>query len=209
MVLKKIDKQLRKNVDSHKKGFIRVLDYLSGHPGKSLLILILLILLSIGSIFIHVRLVLFFALIISLYILIWAIAFLRKGLGYLFHNEGNVRQMISGYAIAVIGILVLFTAIYSATDNFHVGYLTYGHCSEHISPQAFLDDSERVDTVGGKFYFSAVTLFTIGYGDICPMGWNKGVAIINGFIGSVMATIILGIALARYLEYHRKRKEDE
>ncbi|WP_062353217.1 ion channel [Bacillus kwashiorkori] len=33
------------------------------------------------------------------------------------------------------------------------------------------------------FYFSGITLFSIGYGDISPLGLARGVAVIEGLIG--------------------------
>lgn len=89
----------------------------------------------------------------------------------------------------------------------NTGYLTYGKCSEKdVNSALILNDPNIVESFSGKFYFSAVTFFTIGYGDICPMGLNKGISLLNGFFGSVFATIILAIAIAKYIEKDRDKR---
>jgi hypothetical protein len=41
---------------------------------------------------------------------------------------------------------------------------------------------------------------------MCPMGSDKGISLLNGFFGSVFATIIIAIAIARYIEKDRNKK---
>ena len=59
-------------------------------------------------------------------------------------------------------------------------------------------------TVQGKylerdvFYFSGVTYFTIGYGDITPMGANAQMAsITEAFVGGIINLIVLATAIQR------------
>ena len=42
------------------------------------------------------------------------------------------------------------------------------------------------------FYFSGTTQLTIGYGDILPTGWLRGVAVMQGWLGTMFALLILG-----------------
>lgn len=44
---------------------------------------------------------------------------------------------------------------------------------------------------GSRFYFSAVTQLTIGYGDITPLGWAKAVAVGQGVLGWVVTVIVI------------------
>ncbi len=37
--------------------------------------------------------------------------------------------------------------------------------------------------LGRAFYFSAITYLTVGYGDICPLGQNRWLASVEGFVG--------------------------
>src|SRR5699024_8031539 len=45
-----------------------------------------------------------------------------------------------------------------------------------------------VDSLMHSFYFSGVTLLTIGYGDITPVGIGRWVAIFEALIGYVLPT---------------------
>src|SRR5699024_8866699 len=52
-------------------------------------------------------------------------------------------------------------------------------------------DSEQVtivDLLGQSFYFSGITLLTIGYGDVIPLGFGRFIAIIQGVIGYLLPT---------------------
>jgi len=42
-----------------------------------------------------------------------------------------------------------------------------------------------------RFYFSAVTQLTIGYGDLTPLGWGKAVAVAQGTLGWVLTVIVI------------------
>ena len=42
-----------------------------------------------------------------------------------------------------------------------------------------------------SFYFSAVTLFSVGYGDIVPIGIGRYLAIIEALIGYVLPAVFL------------------
>ena len=57
-------------------------------------------------------------------------------------------------------------------------------------------------------YFSATTTFTIGYGDITPLGWCKWVAVIEGFCGYLAPTLCVAVGLSVLLnhQYDYKRR---
>lgn len=44
-------------------------------------------------------------------------------------------------------------------------------------------DFTFISIVGDSFYFSAITYLTVGYGDFCPVGIDKWIAAIEGFVG--------------------------
>lgn len=50
-------------------------------------------------------------------------------------------------------------------------------------------------------YFSAITTFTIGYGDITPLGWCKWVAVIEGFCGYLAPTLCVAVGLSILLNH--------
>ncbi|NRG47899.1 potassium channel family protein [Bacillus sp. CRN 9] len=45
-----------------------------------------------------------------------------------------------------------------------------------------------LDRLATGFYFSAVTLFSLGYGDIIPVGLGRMIAIVEALIGYVIPT---------------------
>ncbi|WP_163580932.1 potassium channel family protein [Gracilibacillus saliphilus] len=42
------------------------------------------------------------------------------------------------------------------------------------------------ETLAHSFYFSGVTLMTVGYGDITPIGWGRLLALIESLIGYIL-----------------------
>jgi hypothetical protein len=200
-------KDIKEKVDTHKKVIIRISDYTIAHIWRSVITLIIIILITIIASLINKPLFLIFSTILAIYAFIIALSLFRRGLKYLFNNQGNVYELIIGYAIAVLVIIFFFTTIYSISEELNTGYLTYGKCSEMaVNSTMILNDPNAVKSFSGKFYFSGVTFFTIGFGDMCPMGSDKGISLLNGFFGSVFATIIIAIAIARYIEKDMDKK---
>jgi potassium channel LctB len=65
----------------------------------------------------------------------------------------------------------------------------------------------HIDLNRDVFYFSGVTYFTIGYGDIIPTGMAKIATITEAFIGNVVNLIVLATAFQRWVSGSvRKRK---
>ncbi|WP_182201715.1 potassium channel family protein [Paraliobacillus salinarum] len=44
----------------------------------------------------------------------------------------------------------------------------------------------RIEAFAHSFYFSGVTLMTVGYGDITPIGWGRIIALIEALIGYIL-----------------------
>lgn len=55
------------------------------------------------------------------------------------------------------------------------------------------------------FYFSGVTLLTIGYGDITPIGMGRLIAIIQALIGFILPTAF--VLKLVYLNFEQKREQ--
>jgi potassium channel LctB len=86
-------------------------------------------------------------------------------------------------------IAFLFSLIYIMLDFLTVGYVV-DHYSSNLHQQQSLDHFTR------SFYFSFTTLFSLGYGDITPLGLSKGVAIVESMIGYILPyTIVLNYIL--------------
>ncbi|WP_026581708.1 potassium channel family protein [Bacillus sp. J33] len=85
----------------------------------------------------------------------------------------NFLYLISLYATILIG----FGLIYILLDLHGLVVLIDG--TNYIEA-GFLD---RLET---GFYFSAVTLFSVGYGDISPIGIGRMIAVMEALIGYVI-----------------------
>lgn len=58
-----------------------------------------------------------------------------------------------------------------------------------------------------SFYFSGVTLLTIGYGDITPIGIGRLIALVQALIGYVLPTAFV-LKLVQNNQENRDRKKD-
>jgi hypothetical protein len=60
-----------------------------------------------------------------------------------------------------------------------------------FNTQLLVSGACRPVSMGGAFYFSAITQFTIGYGDISPVGWLRAVASAHGFVAFTFAILVI------------------
>lgn len=84
------------------------------------------------------------------------------------------------YALLIIYSVVItgFALIYFILSFQGVILVEYGE----------LQDVSVLGSLARSFYFSGVTLFTIGYGDIIPIGIGRFIALIEALIGYVLPT---------------------
>ena len=199
---------MRKRIREHIKNskFVEFTNWVADNPWKATFILLILGTFTFLTEVLDKATFQLMAVLLSIFAFLIAIAWFMRGIKTLFNNKGNIYELISGYALAVLGIIFFFSIVYSITQDVGLGYLTYGKCYDGPLDQ-YSADNNMVNSLSGKVYFSAVTFFTIGYGDICPMGINKGITILNGFFGSIFATIVLAIAIAKYLENSRDNRK--
>lgn len=72
-------------------------------------------------------------------------------------NEVSLSWMFAGLAAAVVG----FAGVYWALAQTGAGLLEFTY------------DTDRAMTFGDALYFSLVTISSLGYGDIRPVGWTR------------------------------------
>ena len=125
---------------------------------------------------------------LGVYLLLFMAFIIRHSLKNLF-SASNMWTVFLSYIIFIFCVLLLFSSGYR-----------YMECSSQFSPSMIGSDSLKSEDF---FYFSAITFFTVGYGDVCPIGWNKQVAIFNAFVGVFINTILMVVVISAYL----KRKE--
>ena len=76
------------------------------------------------------------------------------------------------------------------------------YCVIHLNIQPIIIESGKVlnegflSTMTTSVYFSAVTMLTVGYGDVTPIGIGRGIAIFQALLGYVMpAAFVVRIVL--------------
>lgn len=77
-------------------------------------------------------------------------------------------RVLWSMVITYVFFSVIFVLIY---------YINAGGFSVDDGPVGFMN------YLGRSFYFSAITYLTVGYGDICPIGQNRWLASVEGFVG--------------------------
>lgn len=87
------------------------------------------------------------------------------------------------FAISII-IACFFSFIYIILEVLGLGIII-----DHYSSRAHQEQFR--DIVTRSIYFSFITLFAVGYGDMTPFGLSKGVAIIQAFIGYIFPYIMI------------------
>lgn len=85
--------------------------------------------------------------------------------------------------IFCVNIIVVFSVVYVLFDLTGLGRLVevQAHPSGLAAWAAYL---------ARTMYFSAMTLFSVGYGDIWPVGWSRAVAVIEATVGYILPAVV-------------------
>jgi len=139
-------------------------------------------------------------LILTIYILVFLITRIKTNITTLLHHELKFNQILTGYIVSVIFIILLFSFVYWTMTLVGAGYLKYGSCvdNKEFTRADIEQDPLLVINPTHYAYFSTITFFSVGYGDICPMGMSKLVATLNAVIGNAFTVLILAMAITNY-----------
>ncbi len=83
-----------------------------------------------------------------------------------------------------INVVVSFALIYIFFDMTQWGPIVDHHATS-------IHQSQQWDRITRSLYFSAVTLLSVGYGDVTPLGWSKAIAIIQAMIGYLLPAFLV------------------
>lgn len=83
-----------------------------------------------------------------------------------------------------LNIILLFAFIYLFFDLTRLGPIVDHYASETLH-ESWLDRLAR------SIYFSAITLISVGYGDVTPFGLSKAIAISQAMLGYVLPPAIV------------------
>ncbi len=116
-------------------------------------------------------------------------------------NPKNVPSLVGAYVFFVVVIILIFSTIFAVVELTGQGYLKYGGCADTFDPTVMYQDPAASHDF---FYFSAITFFTVGYGDICPMGIMKLAAIVDALAGHVISVIVVALIINNFIQMQRK-----
>ena len=68
-------------------------------------------------------------------------------------------------------------------------------------------DSEDPNLSHDYLYFSTITFFAVGYGDVCPMGLCKTLAMVTAFAGNLINVVLMAIVVTLYVNRTRGRPD--
>jgi len=139
-------------------------------------------------------------LLVAFYFVVLLIYLIRKSFDNLM-NPKNLSSLIFAYISFILVMILVFSAMFNFIQTNKFGNIQYGGCSNKFDANSI---QSNPDVSREFFYFASVTFFTVGYGDICPMGFAKTMAIIVSFIGHIVSVIFVALVLNRYL-----RKQNE
>lgn len=94
------------------------------------------------------------------------------------------RRSIILYNIVILFMLYFLTACIFSVIYMMIEGLGAGSIIDHYATS--FHQAQPLDLITRSLYFSFITLFAVGYGDMTPFGLSKGVAMIQAFIGYIL-----------------------
>jgi len=138
--------------------------------------------------------------ILAAYLILLMLYVIRHSMTKLLSSKHS-KGLIIYYVVFLIGLIIILSTVLNLIELSRTGYITYGKCSDHFTPSMVTQDSQR----SHSFLYFTTMLFTVGYGDICPMGTAKIFSMITAIIGHVLSVILVALIINN----HFRLKEDD
>lgn len=161
----------------------------------SIPLLIFLVALAIGTAVVYA--IVLAGHIVSLYLI-------RKPLDRLF-SARDLFSLLLSYVMFIVGTLLVISVMFMVVEDLHLGYLTYDP-TEKLSSDMI--DNKNPNLSQDYLYFSAITFFSVGYGDVCPMGFCRTLAMATAFAGNVVTVVLMAIVVSLYLNRRTRAPEE-
>lgn len=97
-------------------------------------------------------------------------------------------------SIIIYNIIILFNLYFIIAAVFSIIYIALDYAGLGIIVDHYSSvphQEQLLDIITRSFYFSYITLFAVGYGDMTPFGLSKAVSIIQSFIGHTIPYVIM------------------
>lgn len=118
-------------------------------------------------------------------------------------SSKSLPILVGSYALVILALLLIFSTLFNFAELTGVGYLKYGNCQSNFNSDMISSDHNLSQNF---FYFTAITFFTVGYGDICPIGVSRVIAILAAFTAHLISVVIVALIINNYIYLRRKEK---
>lgn len=176
---------------------------------KLVLVLLFIVIGSVVAQIISIPLLTFLVAVVMIIPVVYAIVLtghivslylIRKPLERLF-TARDIVSLLFSYVLFIVGILLVISVSFMVVENVHLGYLTY---DPTVKLTGDMIDDKDPSLSQDYLYFTAVTFFSVGYGDVCPMGLCKTVAMLTAFAGNIVTVVLMAIVVSVYLNRRTK-----
>jgi hypothetical protein len=126
---------------------------------------------------------------------------IRKAFARLLSSK-DIASLLFSYVMFIAVVLLVISTLFGVVEGLRLGYLTHGPTSDEFNSDVIESGDPNISH--DYLYFTAVTFFTVGYGDVCPMGLCKPLAMMTAFAGNVVNVVLMGIVVSVYLNRRAK-----
>jgi len=124
-----------------------------------------------------------------------------------------VNFLLSGFFVVMISYEVFKQIIATKNINMHIivgafcGFMLIGLIASLIfsflhlnNPESFTNVNPSIEGIEDLFYFSFITILTIGYGDIVPLTDEaRSISLFFGLIGQFYLAVIMAVLVGKFI----------
>jgi hypothetical protein len=110
-------------------------------------------------------------------------------------RTGGFLSLIEQHSVGrltIIGV-VLYLSVAVGISGIELAAFQYGH------PLVLNDKGTGVSTFAEILYFNLITILTVGYGDLHPASYGRGLAVIEAFVGVGLFSVLVAVVTLKAL----------